>query len=527
MSRVGHEPEFNRGELARSMVATTWAVGVPLAAGILFLALAAPENPPLYLHWLLTAAGALAAGALGARYQSNFSDLLVWNWVARIHAERRLATGTRLLDFDELLHSDRPDWTGELRPRHDLRILTKLASALEHKDLYTLGHSRRVARQACRIAAELGLTERELEELAEAAALHDVGKIRVPDAVLKKNGPLTIEEMAAVQEHPEVGARLVSALGRIQLTAAVLHHHESWDGSGYPRGLAGEAIPLFARVIAVADAHDAMSSDRPYRKGLSHERAMETLMEQSGRQFDPRVVAAFERCQQRHVVVPALIPLLLSGRRLLRTALSTGSAAAGSAGAAVTATALVIGLGLGPAPAPRIGPAPATAVAEVVTTRAETAGLPDFSRTPPFRERDRVKDRAQARPTPQPRMTPGSGDVQADDPPRAAAHTPLQPPGQTDPPSTAPAPQEPAPPPEGSVDRPEVGNPLPDLPDVPELPDVLDVPDLPDLPDVPDLPADRKDPEAREDSRDDRDGGDGRDGRHGRDDRDGRRRQGR
>jgi hypothetical protein len=354
------------------MVATTWAVGVPLAAGILFLSLAAPHNPPIYLSALLTAAASLAAGALGARYQSNFSDLLLWNWVARLHAQRRLATGTRLLDFDELLHSDR---LGELRPRHDLRILTKLASALERKDLYTLGHSRRVARQACRIAADLGLEERDVEELAEAAALHDVGKIRVPDAVLKKNGALTIEELATVQEHPEVGARLVSALGRSDLTAAVLHHHESWDGRGYPRGLGGEAIPLFARIIAVADAYDAMTSDRPYRRGLSHVRAMEIVKEQSGRQFDPRVVAAFERCQRRHIMVPAAIPLVLSGRRLLRTAFSTGSAAATPAATAVTATALLISSGLAVIPVPPTQPPPAMAVAEAEENAVESSNI--------------------------------------------------------------------------------------------------------------------------------------------------------
>ena len=450
MSRVGHE--LHPG-LTRSMVATTWAVGVPLAAGILFLSFAAPHNPPLYLSGLLTAAASLAAGALGARYQRNFSDLLLWNWVARIHAERRLATGTRLLNFDELLHSDRPDWTGELRPWHDLRILTKLASALERKDLYTLGHSRRVARQACRIAAELGLTERELEELAEAAALHDVGKIRVPDTVLKKNGPLTIEEMAAVQEHPEAGARLVSALGRIQLTAAVLHHHESWDGSGYPRGLAGEAIPLFARVIAVADAHDAMTSDRPYRKGMSHERAMETLMEQSGRQFDPRVVAAFERCQQRHVVVPALIPLLLSGRRLLRTALSTGSAAAAPAAAAVTATAVLLGSGLATAPVSPPRRAPAVVVEQASTTEIEGATGLDLPRSPVPHSDQRARiHRPKA---PMSHVAALVDRVPAEAPPPSPAHAPVAaPPADEGPVSAAPAPED-APPLEEPAEDPE------------------------------------------------------------------------
>ena len=450
------------------MVATTWAVGVPLAAGILFLSLAAPPNPPLYLSGLLTAAASLAAGALGARYQRNFSDLLLWNWVARIHAERRLATGTRLLDFDELLHSDRPDWTGELRPRHDLRILTKLASALEHKDLYTLGHSRRVARQACRISAELGLTERELEELAEAAALHDVGKIRVPDAVLKKNGPLTIEEMAAVQEHPEVGARLVSALGRLQLTAAVLHHHESWDGSGYPRGLAGEAIPLFARVIAVADAHDAMTSDRPYRKGMSHERAMETLMEQSGRQFDPRVVAAFERCQQRHVVVPALIPLLLSGRRLLRTALITGSAAAAPAAAAVTATAVLLGSGWATAPMSPPRSAPAVVVGQASTTEIDGATGLDLLRSPVTGSDPRTRiHRLKA---PKSHFAALVDRVPADAPPPSPARAPVAaPPADEGPVSAAPAPED-APALEEPAEGPKTENPPPDTPEDPEEP---------------------------------------------------------
>jgi hypothetical protein len=458
------------------MVATTWAVGVPLAAGILFLSLAAPHNPPLYLSGLLTAAASLAAGALGARYQRNFSDLLLWNWFARIHAERRLATGTRLLDFDELLHADRPDWAGELRPRHDLRILTKLASALERKDLYTLGHSRRVARQACRIAAELSLGERELEELAEAAALHDIGKIRVPDAVLTKNGALTIEELAAVQEHPEVGARLVSALGRTQLTAAVLHHHESWDGRGYPKGLGGEDIPLFARIIAVADAYDAMTSDRPYRRGMSHGRAMEILKEESGRQFDPRVIAAFERCQQRNVVVPALIPLVFSGRRLLRAAFSTGSAAASPAAAAVTATAMVLGSGFAGVPTPPIRPAPAMEVAEVERTKTEPAGRPESLRAP-LPTRDHTGKRVQA-PAP---LRSRTAALTAHPTRPAPAGAPPQPPGEPDGASTTPAPEgeqvasveEPAEAPEKEgppVDKPKAETPPPDRPEDPEEP---------------------------------------------------------
>jgi hypothetical protein len=330
----------------------------------MFVALAAPYHPPLYLSALLTFAAALAAATVGSRLNSNFSELLLWNWMARLHAERRLAKGTLLLDFDALLHSDR---LSELRPRQDLKVLTRLALALERKDLYTLGHSRRVARQSCRIAAELGLDNTEIQELAEAAALHDVGKIRVPDAVLQKKGPLTVEEFAVVQEHPEVGAQLVSAMGRTRLTAAVLHHHETWDGRGYPRGLEGEDIPLFARIISVADAHDAMTSDRPYRKGLSHSDAVTVVKEQSGRQFDPRIVAAFERSQQRHVVLPALMPALFCGRRLLRAALSSGSAAASPAAAAVTATAVLLGSGLAAAPTPQVplSRRPAPIVAEV------------------------------------------------------------------------------------------------------------------------------------------------------------------
>jgi hypothetical protein len=341
----------------------------------MFVALAAPYDPPLYLSALLTLAAALAAATVGSRLNSNFSELLLWNWLARLHAERRLAKGTLLLDFDALLHSDR---LSELRPRQDLKVLTRLALALERKDLYTLGHSRRVARQSCRIAAELGLDNAEIQELAEAAALHDVGKIRVPDAVLQKKGPLTIEEFAVVQEHPEVGAQLVSAMGRTRLTAAVLHHHENWDGRGYPRGLEGEDIPLFARIISVADAHDAMTSDRPYRKGLSHSDAVTVVKEQSGRQFDPRIVAAFERSQQRHVVVPALMPALFCGRRLLRAALSSGSAAASPAAAAATATAVLLGSGLAAVPTPQVPlsrhPAPIVAGVSPVALASSGSG---------------------------------------------------------------------------------------------------------------------------------------------------------
>jgi putative nucleotidyltransferase with HDIG domain len=168
-----------------------------------------------------------------------------------------------------------------------------MAQVVDDRDSSTFHHSERVAHYAVALAGELGLDAGEIELIEQAASVHDLGKIGVPDRVLLKPGPLTVDERATMWLHTEIGARILSQFHQFRSGAEiVLHHHEAFDGSGYPGGLAGEAIPLGARVVAVADAFDAMTSDRPYRRALSVDEAIERFGIGAGRQWDPVVVGA-------------------------------------------------------------------------------------------------------------------------------------------------------------------------------------------------------------------------------------------
>jgi HD-GYP domain-containing protein (c-di-GMP phosphodiesterase class II) len=171
-----------------------------------------------------------------------------------------------------------------------------LNQMLDLKDLNTGVHSTRLAEWAVRIGQELGLEESGLEDVEVAALLHDAGKVGVPDAILRKPGPLTTDEWRVMRMHPEFSwavLRLVPGLERASLFA--LHHHEKYDGSGYPAGLRGDDIPIGARIVSVIDAFDAMVATRPYKTGLPCEEALRRLIVDSGRHFDPVVVQHFIR----------------------------------------------------------------------------------------------------------------------------------------------------------------------------------------------------------------------------------------
>jgi putative two-component system response regulator len=175
-----------------------------------------------------------------------------------------------------------------------LNTITSLAHALEAKDRYTSGHSRRVAQISVAIAREMGLSEAAIEKIRFAGQLHDIGKIGVREAVLNKPGRLTDEEFEHMGYHPEIGGRILApVIDDAEVLGIVRHHHERYDGSGYPDRLAQEAIPLGARILAVADAFDAMTSERPYRGALGLDFALEEIERCAGSQFDPKVVAAF------------------------------------------------------------------------------------------------------------------------------------------------------------------------------------------------------------------------------------------
>jgi len=174
--------------------------------------------------------------------------------------------------------------------------MESLAAAVDARDTYTAGHSRRVQTIAVLVGRELGLDQSELESLSFAALFHDVGKLAVPDSVLLKPAPLQLDEWWVIKRHAAEGERIIGHLGFLtDATPAIRHHHEHFDGSGYPDGLAGEAIPIGARIIHVADAFDSMSSNRVYRDALPASDALVELRTKSGSQFCPRCIAAFEK----------------------------------------------------------------------------------------------------------------------------------------------------------------------------------------------------------------------------------------
>jgi len=168
------------------------------------------------------------------------------------------------------------------------------ARAMEAKDPYTHGHSDRVMQYARLITRGLGLEKPMVDKIDTAALMHDIGKIGIPLDALNKPQKLTREEYELFKEHPDKGRRILEPLEFLRdIVPAVFHHHEQYDGTGYPLGLRGEEIPMEARVLAVADTYDAMTSDRAYRKALSHEIAVAELKRCAGTQFDPRIVAVF------------------------------------------------------------------------------------------------------------------------------------------------------------------------------------------------------------------------------------------
>ena len=172
------------------------------------------------------------------------------------------------------------------------RAAASLARAVDARDVYTGSHSQRVAELAARTARRLGLPEEDVELTRLAASLHDLGKLAVPEEILRKPGPLTDPERIVLERHPEIGFRMLESLGVDPVADWVLHHHERWDGSGYPDGLPGERIPLGARIIFVADAYDAMISERVYRRRVTPSEAISELQRCAGTQFDPAIVTA-------------------------------------------------------------------------------------------------------------------------------------------------------------------------------------------------------------------------------------------
>jgi len=194
-------------------------------------------------------------------------------------------------DLAELPHftglGDAPDREARLK------AAASLAHAVDERDAYTGRHSYVVGELSARVARLLGLDAEDVELVRLAGSLHDLGKLAIPEEILRKPGPLSDSELLVLRRHPQIGYRMLRSLGVEPVSTWVLHHHERWDGRGYPHGLGGEEIPLGSRILFVADAYDAMTSDRIYQSHVAHEDAVAELERCAGTQFDPQVVAVF------------------------------------------------------------------------------------------------------------------------------------------------------------------------------------------------------------------------------------------
>jgi len=260
-----------------------WA-GIVLLLGIGFAAVSAvlmarAVREPIERIYDLTAE--VQQGGFGVRVEDLYSDEF-----------SRLVTGFNLM-VQGLRGRD------EMNAQLVSSYFSTLAAALDARDPYTAGHSLRVARYSVVIGQRCGLPQDVVERLNKSALLHDIGKIGIRDDVLFKEGRLTDAEFEQIKQHPVLGEAILKEIQPAETMAPLLpgvrSHHERFDGRGYPDGLAGEAIPLFGRIIAVADAYDAMTSDRPYRKGMQVEKALSILEEGSGTQWDPQFAGIFIR----------------------------------------------------------------------------------------------------------------------------------------------------------------------------------------------------------------------------------------
>ena len=173
-------------------------------------------------------------------------------------------------------------------------IMVALTKSIDAKSKWTAGHSERVAIYAEEIGLKLGFSENEIRKLTISAVLHDIGKIAVPEAILDKPSGLTDDEFATIKLHPVIGAKIVSDIpSYADIQPGILYHHEHWDGSGYPEGLSGNSIPLNSRIITLADVFDAVTEDRPYRKGMIYDTAISFIASQRGFLFDPEIADLF------------------------------------------------------------------------------------------------------------------------------------------------------------------------------------------------------------------------------------------
>ena len=215
--------------------------------------------------------------------------------IDRMEIRARVSTIIRLNRYRKLMkqQADLLQAHGELQDAYEA-TLKGWVRALDFRDNETGDHSRRVTLLTVELARLMGINEDELVHVRRSALLHDIGKIAVPDSILHKTGPLTEAEWDIMRKHPQIAIEMLEPIKYLRPALAIpFNHHERWDGTGYPRGIKGEEIPLAARIFAVVDVWDALSSDRPYRKAWPYEKIVEHMRQQSGTHFDPKVVELF------------------------------------------------------------------------------------------------------------------------------------------------------------------------------------------------------------------------------------------
>jgi len=221
--------------------------------------------------------------------------------VARAFEKRRLELENK--EYQQHLEEKVAEQANKIRASF-LNAITALAYALEAKDAYTSGHSQRVSNLSVAIARELNLPQSQINELRLAGLLHDIGKIGVRESVLNKPGRLTRKEFAMVKRHPEIGEHILRPIvDSTEILEAVRNHHEHYNGSGYPDGLKNNEIPLAARILAVSDAYAAMTSERPYRKSMSADAALDEIARHKGTQFDPEIADTFTRIKESRISI--------------------------------------------------------------------------------------------------------------------------------------------------------------------------------------------------------------------------------
>ena len=284
-----------------------YSTGLASASIVLFFLAAAGQARTYRITRLESQASLIAAFVLLAEAMAAMVLFPVWSWGWWFYhllmlAAVTLAVRALLLErargksFRSIVEAALQLEVSVAAEEFDVEAVAALVAAVEVKDRETQGHNRRVAEICVHIGRELGMTASELRTLARSGLLHDVGKLGIPDAILHKQGPLSDAEWTVMKTHPEIGLRILQRCGHFKRELlAVLYHHERIDGSGYPHGLSGDAIPIEARIVAAADTYDVLTSDRPYRRARSEEEARAILRTEAGSHLDQRMVAALMR----------------------------------------------------------------------------------------------------------------------------------------------------------------------------------------------------------------------------------------